>query len=225
MEKFELLYKVLLSLHHASVLNDCVLIGSWCQDFYRHMYGNPFQIPAATTTDADLLLPKKLKFKPPVDIAGIMEETGFTIEHERTDGLMRFIHEDFKVEFITEAGAKGDEAVHRFKNLSITAQELHFMTIPIDYNIQVPFRDIVVRIPEPQAFALHKLIVSQRRTNPDKKLKDIAAARGLLEFFEDDESHLRRLHEIFSEFPKGWKSKVNEALKAAGMELPPAKSA
>jgi len=103
------------------------------------------------------------KFKPPVDIAGIMEETGFTIEHERTDGLMRFIHEDFKVEFITEAGAKGNETVHRFKNLSITAQELHFMTIPIDYNIQVPFKDIVVRIPEPQAFALHKLIVSQRR--------------------------------------------------------------
>ncbi|NLD92797.1 MAG: hypothetical protein GX639_09030 [Fibrobacter sp.] len=54
MEKFELLYKVLLLLHHASVLNDCVLIGSWCQDFYRYMYGNPFQIPAATTTDADL---------------------------------------------------------------------------------------------------------------------------------------------------------------------------
>jgi hypothetical protein len=34
---------------------------------------------------------------------------------------------------------------------------------------------------------------------------------------------MRRLHEIYNEFPKEWKSKVNEALKAAGIELPPAK--
>ena len=35
MEKFELLYGVLFSLHKAGILSDCVLIGSWCQDFYR----------------------------------------------------------------------------------------------------------------------------------------------------------------------------------------------
>jgi hypothetical protein len=37
-----MLYAVLSSLHKAGVLADCVLIGSWCQDLYRLLWGNPF---------------------------------------------------------------------------------------------------------------------------------------------------------------------------------------
>ena len=140
MEKFELLYSVLLSLHKAGVLADCVLVGSWCQDFYRHLWGNPFQIPAATTTDADLLVPKRMKFKPPADIAAVMQHCGFKLDFH-VNGLMKFIHEDFTFEFLTEAGAKADETVFTFKNLNLTAQELHFMNIPLSYNFIMPFRD------------------------------------------------------------------------------------
>jgi hypothetical protein len=104
-EKFDLLYSVLFSLHKAGVLSNCVLIGSWCQDFYRQLWGNPFQIPAATTTDADLLVPKSMKFKVSADIAAIMEQNGFKLDIHNS-GLMKFIHEDFKFEFLTEAGAK-----------------------------------------------------------------------------------------------------------------------
>jgi hypothetical protein len=86
-EKFDLLYSVLSALHKAGVLKDCVLIGSWCQDFYRHLVGNPIQIPAATTTDADLLVPKRMKFKQNIDIVKIMELNGFKVEQERTSSL------------------------------------------------------------------------------------------------------------------------------------------
>lgn len=178
MEKFELLYSVLSSLHKAGVLADCVLIGSWCQDFYRHLWGNPFQIPAATTTDADLLVPKRMKFKLSADIAAIMKQNGFKIEICR-NGLMKFIHEDFKFEFLTEAGAKADEEIYTFKNLNLTAQELHFMNIPVAYNFVIPFRDISIRLPEPEAFALHKLIVSKRRSKKEKREKDLAAVKEI----------------------------------------------
>lgn len=220
MVKFELLYSVLRVLHHEGVLGECVLIGSWCQDFYRQMFGNPFQIPAATTTDADLLIPKKMRFNKPVDISAIMEQNGFAVEHDPLSGLSRFMHEDFKFEFLSEAGAKADEPVYRFKNLNLTTQELHFLNIPLSYNFKYKFRDIEIRIPEPEAFALHKLIVSQRRNEQAKREKDIAAAQGLLEYFEDKESHVKRLHQIFNEFPAGWRKKVNEALKKTGLSLP-----
>lgn len=220
MEKFELLYSVLSALHKAGVLCDCILIGSWCQDFYRHMFGNPFQIPAATTTDADLLVPKKMKFKPPVDITAIMKENGFKTEFGLDSKLIKFIHEDFKFEFLTEAGAKSEENVHIFKNLNLAAQELHFMNIPLSYNFVMNFRDITIRIPEPEAFALHKLIVSQRRHNPLKKEKDIATARGLFEYFTTREQHKKRLHQIFNEFSNGWQKKIIEALKNTDIELP-----
>jgi hypothetical protein len=217
--KFELLYSVLSSLHKAGVLTDCILIGSWCQDFYRHLWGNPFQIPAATTTDADLLVPKKMKFKLSADIAAIMEKNGFKIDIHHS-GLMKFIHEDFKFEFLTEAGAKSDETVYKFKNLNLTAQELHFMNIPVAYNFVIPFRDIFIRLPEPEAFALHKLIVSQRRLKPEKREKDLAAASGLFEYFATKEQHKKRLKEILDEFSKGWRKKVDEALIESGLELP-----
>lgn len=220
MEKFELLYGILASLHKEDVLKDCVLIGSWCQDFYRHMFGNPFQIPAATTTDADLLVPKTMKFKKSIDIAAIMEQNGFIVEQEHASSLMRFIHEDFKFEFLTNAGAKSEENVYRFKNLNLTAQELHFMNIPLSYNFTIPFRDISVRLPEPEAFTLHKLIISQRRINPLKKEKDIATAKGLFEYFEANPNHLVRLQQIYDEFPKGWKSKVNSVMVTTAIELP-----
>jgi hypothetical protein len=219
MEKFDLLYSVLSSLHKAGVLADCVLVGSWCQDFYRHLWGNPFQIPAATTTDADLLVPKRLKFKLSADIASIMQENGFKIVIHR-NGLMKFIHEDFTFEFLTEAGAKADEEVFTFKNLNLTAQELHFMNIPVAYNFVIPFRDISIRLPEPEAFALHKLIVSQRRRKVEKREKDLAAASGLFDYFATKEKHRKRLKEILDEFPRGWRKRIDEALKKSGLELP-----
>jgi len=219
-EKFELLYSVLSSLHNAGVLKDCILIGSWCQDFYRHIFGNPFQIPAATTTDADLLIPKRLKFNKAVNITEIMEKNGFKKEIDYMSQLVKFIHEDFKFEFLTEAGAKSEENVFRFKNFNLSAQELHFMNIPLSYNFIIKFRDISIRIPEPEAFALHKLIVSQRRKNPVKKEKDIATARGLFEYFTTKKEHIIRLKQIYSEFPKGWQNKINDALKNTGIEFP-----
>jgi hypothetical protein len=218
-EKFELLYSVLSSLHKAGVLSDCVLIGSWCQDFYRHLWGNPFQIPAATTTDADLLVLKRIKFKRSVDVAAIMQDSDFKIDFCH-NGLMKFIHEDFKFEFLTEAGAKADEEVFTFKNLNLTAQELHFMNIPATYNFVIPFRDIFIRLPEPEAFALHKLIVSQRRRKVEKREKDLASASGLFDYFSTKEIHRKRLKEILDEFPKGWRKKIDEALEKTGLELP-----
>ena len=72
MEKFELLYLVLKELHDEDILDKCVLIGSWCQDFYRQKFENSSQIPLATTTDADLLIPKRIKSQ--VNVADIMKK-------------------------------------------------------------------------------------------------------------------------------------------------------
>lgn len=94
------------------------------------------------------------------------------------------------------------------------------MSIPLSYNFIIPFRDISLRIPEPEAFALHKLIICQRRRNPLKKEKDTATARGMFEFIATQEKRIKRLHEILRGFPKGWKKKVDEALKNTGLELP-----
>jgi hypothetical protein len=73
---------------------------------------------------------------------------------------------------------------------------------------------------EPEAFALHKLIVSQRRRKPEKREKDLAAASGLFDYFATKEKHRKRLKEILDKFPKGCRKRIDEALKKSGLELP-----
>jgi len=214
-EKFEILYSVLKELHNEGVLDKCVLIGSWCQDFYRQKFENSSQIPLATTTDADLLIPKRIKSQ--VNVADIMKKVGFEIDFDNMSGLMIFMKKDFKFEFLTDVGAKRDQTVHKFPNLKINAQELRYMTIPQNYNYVQRFRDILIRLPEPEAFALHKIIVSARRRNLVKRDKDIATVFGLLKYFETKEQHVKRLYEIYNEMIPPWRKTIDSALEKSGL--------
>ena len=127
-------------------------------------------------------------------------------------GFHRFVHPDLNIEFLTNAGAKSDISIHRFKQLGITVQELRYMNIPLQYKMHVSIEDIDFAVPEPEAFTLHKLIVCGLRKDKDKANKDLEAAIGLLLFFEDKPVHMNRLQEIYHGFPKSWKAKVEAGL-------------
>lgn len=221
MEKFDLLVKVLSDLQDVGILKHLVLIGSWCQDFYRYQFGNPKEIPATKTMDADILIPKRLpKIKSPVDIVDIMKKNDFIFDIGPHSGLYKFNHPLLKVEFLTDPGAKPDEGVRHFEKLGVTAQELHFMSLPLSYNYPFTYKHITFNIPEPEAFALHKLIVCQRRINKEKAEKDRLTAQGMFQFIQNDPKRVERLHVVLAEQSKGWKKRINAALEATGMTLP-----
>jgi hypothetical protein len=149
----------------------------------------------------------------------IFRKRGF-ITQMYGDGFAKFIHRELTFEFLTDAGAKPDENRFSIKALNIVAQELHFMNIPLAHNMTVQYKDISLKIPEPEAFALHKLIVSQRRLKPEKRAKDIETAKGMFLFFKGKERHIQRLNQIISEMPKGWQKKITAALQNTGLDLP-----
>jgi hypothetical protein len=218
--KFEILYTILKDLQNSGVLKHVVLVGSWCQEFYRHHYEDSFQIPATRTMDADILIPRRIKVEKPVDLFEVFEKRGFVPQIHYESCFAKFIHRELTFEFLTDAGAKPEESQRRFKDLNIVAQELHFMNIPLAHYMTVQYKDITLNIPELEAFALHKLIVSLRRKNPEKKEKDIKTAKGIFQFFKGKEQHVRRLKQIIDEMPKGWKKKIQVALDATGLILP-----
>ena len=220
MEKFDLLINVLRDLQTAGILRHVVLVGSWCQNFYRHIYGNPVEIPAARTLDADLLIPKRLPANLQGNIIKIMEKNDFAVEIDYPSGYHRFTHPDLKFEFLTDPGSKPDEQIYKFKQLGVTAQELRYMSIPLSYRKTITYKDIILTIPEPEAFALHKLIVCCLRRKQEKAVKDTETARGMLMFFEGKPHHIKRIHEMYDSFPKGWKKRVDDGLKKSGLELP-----
>lgn len=207
-------------MQQADILKHFVLVGSWCQNFYRHIYDNPVEIPAARTLDADMLIPKRFPKDKQVSVSQIMEKNDFAVEVDFPSGLYKFTHPDLKFEFLTDPGAKPGEDVFRFKQLGITAQELRYMSIPLSHRMSVNYEDITLTIPEPEAFTLHKLIVCCLRKNPEKAVKDTETARGMLMFIEGKPQHVKHLREIYESFPKGWKQRVDDGLKKAGLPLP-----
>ena len=220
MEKFDLLLNVLRDLQNADILRRFVLVGSWCQNFYRHLYGNPVEIPAVRTVDADMLIPKRIPKSVQVSIAQIMEKNNFAVQVDFPSSLYKFIHPELTFEFLTNPGAKPGEEVYRFKQLGITAQELRYMAIPQEHFMTITYKDITLNIPEPEAFTLHKLIVCCLRRNPEKATKDAETAKGMLLFFEDKKHHIKHLHDLYESLPKGWKKRVDEGLKKTGLTLP-----
>ncbi len=68
----------------------------------------------------------------------------------------------------------------------------------------ISHENLHVRVPEPAAFALHKLIISTRRLNKEKAGKDLEMAVGLLEFLYKKPSEVGRIKSILRAIPKKW---------------------
>ena len=160
------------------------------------------------------------RLNPAVDIVAIMKKNDFIFEIGPQSGLYKFNHPMLKVEFLTDPGAKHEEATRHFKQLGVTAQELHFMSLPLAYNYPLPYEHLIINIPEPEAFALHKLIVCRRRINKEKAEKDRLTAQGMFQFIQTDPKRIKRLHQILAEQSKGWRKTIKKALESTGLILP-----
>ncbi|MFH1232084.1 MAG: GSU2403 family nucleotidyltransferase fold protein [Planctomycetota bacterium] len=69
-----------------------------------------------------------------------------------------------------------------------------------------------ITLPHPANFALHKLIISQRRTQKDKASKDIETARIILQALIDkgDKGVIKK---VFDGIPQKWQKKIIRGLK------------
>lgn len=211
----------MLDFQKTGLLDEVVLVGSWCLDFYRNdlVKENPFSIPSAKTMDADFLLPKRPEMKSSVDIASILEPYDFAIEIDRTSKKTLFLHPELKIEFLTEQSRK-DAPYHEFLNLGVVAEELPYMTIPFQYNYKSTFKDLIVQIPTPEAFALHKMLVIPRRKDAEKREKDVETVEGLLLHFEQNPDHLERLREVHDGFSKGWQKTIAKVIQEYDIDFP-----
>ena len=76
-EKYELLAIVLKELQAKDVLDGLVIVGSWCQYYYRILFDNAPEIPLLRTLDIDFLVPNPSKLKTKVDVSELLNLLGF----------------------------------------------------------------------------------------------------------------------------------------------------
>jgi len=126
----------------------------------------------------------------PGDILGLLKFDPVPGIHDRQVWRWRQSHSETMVEFLTPAF--GDETVKPLPALGVSAQALNYL----NYLIADPIpaialyrSGVLVQIPRPERFAIHKLIVADRRQGgPDrlKAWKDRAQAVFLVAVLSED---------------------------------------
>jgi len=212
-EKYELLTTVLKELQEKGVLAGLVIVGSWCQYYYRILFDDAPEIPLLRTLDIDLLVPNPAKFKTKVDVSDLLNQLGFDSDFDYSTGLVKYVHPDLEIQFLTPALGRAKDKPHEIKQLNINAESLTYMKMLQDYKISMTHEGVTVWLPEPEAYTLHKILISLKRKDPAKKEKDLMAAKNIGELCLDYDTRRQRLKTIYAHLPKKWQRTISGELK------------
>lgn len=218
-EKYKLLSAVLKELQKKDVLDGLIIVGSWCQYYYKILFDNALEIPLLRTTDIDFLVPNPSKFKNKVDVSDLLNLLGFDSDFDYSTGLVKYVHPDLEIQFLTPALGRVKDTPYEIKKLNINAEGLTYMKMLQDYKFNMTHNSVRIWLPEPEAYSLHKILISHKRKNTAKKEKDLVAAKSIGEFCLEYETHKERLKNIYDHMPKKWQRTVSGILKQLSSEM------
>jgi len=197
------------------LLKELILIESWCQHFYRSYFAGLRYTPTIRTRDIDFLVPVPFRIKNKVDVEELLRDEGFVVTFSGGAGYMKLMHPDLIVEFLVPEKGKGSDRPYPLPQLSMNAQPLRFLDYLLQNTIRIEAEGLKIKVPHPAAFALHKLIISTRRTKEEKLLKDRKEALAILTVLvrKGDAGEIRKM---FEKMPAGWRKRVLDVLTDTG---------
>lgn len=198
----------------ADILDNVLLIGSWCSYFYKQYFSNVEYNPIIKTRDIDFLVNTRLKFSKSVDLEELLKPLGFEIEFFG-NGYMKLESEELVVEFLVpEIGRSSDKPLS-LPALKVNAQPLRHLDMLWRNPIRIAISGISVRLPHPVDYLLQKLVIAGRRKKSDKSEKDRQSAFAVLDaVVENDE--LPEFHKAIKYLSKKEFKTVISELEQAG---------
>ncbi|MBU0573550.1 MAG: nucleotidyltransferase domain-containing protein [Candidatus Margulisbacteria bacterium] len=206
-KKYELCVEVLRRFDQQGLLKNLVLVGSWCLYFYEDFFAGLNYTPTIRTRDIDFLVPLPPKIGKEVDIPALLKDLGFVIDFVGGKGYLRLNHPDLIVEFLVPERGRGSDRPYHLAKLKMNAQPLRYLDFLANNKIRVRFNNMVVNVPHPAAFALHKLLIQKRRARKDKSDKDTQQALMILDFIKEM-NEFRKLRMIYNTMHGRWKKAI-----------------
>lgn len=210
--QYKFCIQVLRKLRELGVLADTLLIGSWAELFYSAYFDNQkFNQKALHTRDMDFLVPKPGKLHSKVNLSEELKELGFSVDFMGSEGYKRLVHPQIIIEFLVNEKGRGLDKPVELKNWKINAQPLRMLNLLTEETITVEIDGIKVNLPHPVNFALHKVMVSQKRPKKDKAARDLESVKRILNMLRNKGlEHL--MEKKMSEIPRTWRKKINKGL-------------
>ncbi|MBI5874161.1 MAG: hypothetical protein HZB36_08535 [Candidatus Omnitrophica bacterium] len=212
----DLCFEILRRFHKENILDDLILIGSWCIYFYKDYFDNVPYIDRAAirTRDIDFLIDKPARIKHAVNIPELLKDLGFVTILKGREGYVKLDHPDLMLEFLVPEKGKGTDKPVPLTKLGMNAVALRFLSMLTENVIKIKIEDFDISMPHPINFALHKLIIFQRRFKEEKAIKDRSAAVDILKALieKGEEASIR---EVFNSMIPKWQKKVIKGLREA----------
>ncbi|MBA7471156.1 hypothetical protein ES705_01725 [subsurface metagenome] len=213
-KQYELCLEILRRLSRVRVLNNIVLIGSWCIPFYKEYFAKVKYVPSIRTRDIDFLIPVPSRIQKKVDIPELVKDLGFVIGFKGPQGYIRLEHPKLFIEFLVPEKGKGTDKPYPLPKLGVNAIALRFLNFLSENTIKIKIEDFYLTLPHPANFSLHKLIVFQRRIKRDKAIKDRNIAIRILKALIN-KGEVNIINEVFDSVPQKWQKKIVKGLEKA----------
>jgi hypothetical protein len=179
-----------------------VLVGTLAFRAFANSLGIRFQRSALQTQDLDIAHDRTVgialsRETSPVELEDLIAASGLDLhpvpplDPRRPSTSFKVRGRDLRIDFLTPMiGRETNEAVF-LPAYKLSAQPLRYLDYLLDDVIQavvVGSEPVLVNLPDPARFALHKLWVSTKRppTFQAKATKDLAQAEQLIEILADD---------------------------------------
>ena len=202
------------------------LVGTVAYQTYACVVGYHLGAAAYATNDIDLSVAEFVAADPEEDIDFILKraDPSFKPHWFADDRSPRvFKSKNFQVDVLTRYG-RGRRSPVLIESLGCSAAALSFQEYPVEDTMDVVAlygTGVLVRVPTPLRYAVHKLIVAQQRKPTDlaKKQKDLRQAKELLDvFLETDENGLQDCLDEARDRGRSWKAAINASLKEIGRD-------
>jgi hypothetical protein len=211
-----------------------ILVGTHAFLAYQNLFGVLWTGGAATLDldfahagrNVSLALPESLTIDASAATSAIDSlKMGFVPNNNRTS-FRKADEPDFDLDFLTSRGRTEDAPVH-IARLGLTMQPLRFMELslqdPMRCTLVAKSGPIVVNLPRPERYAIHKLLVYGERSQEQrtKAFKDIHQAAALLDYLlTHDEVQMGALWSDVSARGPGWRRRLEQGYKAMVLRHP-----
>jgi hypothetical protein len=196
--------RVLQALADAGVFRlRAVLVGTAAFQIYGPMLGAVFPSAIAMTGDVDVAQFRSISIavgdrtEAMQDVLGRFDPAFAPVLGLSHNPPSAYSAGSFKVEFLTPMRGPEEDDRAPLPAVGTWGQPLRFLDFLIYREVEATVlfeAGVAVRVPDPARYALHKLIVSQRRRDLAKARKDRAQAHQLLEVLAEDRPYDLKEH-------------------------------
>jgi len=208
-----------------------ILVGTHAFLAYQNVLGVVWTSGAATLDldfahagrNVSLALPENLTMDAPAVIDSL--QMGFVPNNSKTS-FKKSDEPDFDLDFLTSRGRTQDAPIH-IARLGLTMQPLRFMELsledPMRCTLLARSGPIVVNLPRPARYALHKLLVYGERAQSQrtKANKDVIQAGALVDYLlTHDALELGLLWRDVNARGPDWRRRLEQGYQAMRVQYP-----